>query len=164
MGFQRFFLFLLTPIVYQALRCQTKSKIWYLLSWCYYGPACLDQNRTIRWHPQDVVCQLRWLFNAPSTPAAINVPTVASSSYLKVVLFTPFIKHLLTDLKGIQINCSNMLLWGDFISFISVFHVAFSHWLSFECLSVNQNHQLQFAMLSCESTLIDLEGFLNESF
>ena len=164
MGFQRFFLFLLTPIVYQALHCQTKSKIWYLLFWCYYGPACLDQNRTIRWHPQDVVCQLRWLFNTPSTPAAINVPTVASSSYLKVVLFTTFIRHLLTDLTRHSNKLLQHVALGRFYLFYSVFHVVFSHWLSFECLSVNQNHQLQFAMFSCESTLIDLKEFLNGSF
>ena len=52
------FLFFLIPVVYQTLHCQSKLKTWHDLFWFCYGPGRLDQNRTIRGRPQDVVCHL----------------------------------------------------------------------------------------------------------
>ena len=55
-----FFIFFLIPTAYQTMHCQSRLKIWYVLFWSYYGPGRLELNRTIKGHPQDVVCRV-WL-------------------------------------------------------------------------------------------------------
>ena len=37
-------------------------KIQHVLFWSYYGPVHLDQNRTIRRRPEDVLCCLGTMF------------------------------------------------------------------------------------------------------
>ena len=44
------------PIIWYIL--SDKLKIWYVLFSSYYDPGLFDLNKTIKVHPQDVVCRL----------------------------------------------------------------------------------------------------------